>query len=194
MLSKNKLVDLYLKKGKSMQEIASILGCSLHKVSYWMNKHEIKSRTISDAVYLKNNPAGDPFKIKTPNNLREAELFGMGLGLYWGEGTKADKVSVRLGNTDPKLIKKFIEFLVKFFEIKKEDLRFSLQLFSDIPQREAMDFWKKWLNINPSQFYKVTITKSRSAGTYKKKSPYGVIIVYYHNKRLRDIIVNMLPM
>lgn len=194
MLLKEKLFDLYTKKKRSMQEIADIFGCSLHKVSYWMNKHDIKIRTISNAVYLKNNPEGDPFKIKIPRNIEEAKLFGLGLGLYWGEGTKADKSSVRLGNTDPKLIKKFIEFLDKGFSVKKEDLKFGLQLFSDMDQNKALDFWLKWLNINLSQFYKVTVTKSRSLGTYRKKSQYGVVTVYYHNKRLRDIIVNMLPM
>jgi hypothetical protein len=39
-------------------------------------------------------------------------LFGMGLGLYWGEGTKRGKGGMRITNTDAKMIKKFIEFLV----------------------------------------------------------------------------------
>ena len=194
MLDKYKLKYIYFIKKKSMQEIADIFGCSLHKVQYWMEKYEIKSRSRSDAVYLRHNPNGDPFKFRWPKNLAEAELFGLGLGLYWGEGTKADKVSVRLGNTDPALIKKFRDFLIKFFDIKNSDLHFGLQLFTDMKVDEALDFWKKKLKINHSQFYKPIITKSRSVGTYRKKSRYGVLTIYYHNKKMRDILVSMLPM
>lgn len=194
MLNKEKLIDLYIKKGKSMKDIAELLGCSLHKVKYWMEGHNINIRSISEAVYLKNNPDGDPFKIQLPKNLEEAKLFGLGIGLFWGEGTKANKDSVRLGNTDPKLIKRFMDFLVKFFNIQKNDLKFGLQLFTDVSKKEALDFWRKELRINNSQFYKIILTKSRSTGTYRKKSKYGVLTVYYHNKKLRDILVNMLPM
>ena len=106
--SEKKLAKLYLEQNKSAQDIADIFKCSLNKIWYWMGKYKIKPRTISEAIYRKNNPNGDPFKIKYPSTLKEAMLFGFGLGLYWGEGTKANKFAVRLGNTDSKLIKKFI--------------------------------------------------------------------------------------
>ena len=194
MLSKEKLYNLYINQGKSKQDIASLLGCSLHKVSYWMNAYAIKTRSISDAIYLKRNPGGDPFLFQVPNNIDEAKLFGLGIGLYWGEGTKASKSSVRLGNTDPKLIKKFMDFMVRFFNIKKSDFSFGLQIFTDIPVKEAMDFWTKELRIKPNQFNKPVVTKSGSIGTYRKKSRYGVLTVMYHNKKLRDLLVGMLPM
>lgn len=117
----------------------------------------------------------------------------MGLGLYWGEGTKAAKNSIRLGNTDPRLIFRFIEFLVSFFAISKTDLRFGLQIFTDINPRTALDFWVKELKINRKQFYKITVTKSRSLGTYRQKSQFGVLTVYYLNKKARDILVGSLP-
>jgi len=194
MLEKDKIFELYHKKGKSMQEIADTLGCSLHKVAYWMEKHEIKRRSRSDATYLKRNPDGDPFKFNSPKNLEEAKLFGLGLGLYWGEGTKANKNSVRLGNTDPELIKRFMDFLIIFFAIKKDDMYFGLQIFSDINPNAVLDFWVKRLKIKRSQINNPVITKSRSLGTYKKKSEYGVLTVMYHNKKLRDLLVSLLPM
>ncbi len=193
MIKKDILEKLYFKDGKSMKDIARYLGCSQHKVEYWMQKHVLKIRTISDAVYLKNNPNGDPFKFNPPKNIKDAELFGFGLGLYWGEGTKADKGAVRLGNSDHLLIEKFIQFLTKVFTIKRSDLKFGLQLFNDTPSNEALDFWQKKLKIDKSQFYKTVVTKSRGSGTYRKKSKYGVLTVYYHNRKLRDLLVNMLP-
>jgi hypothetical protein len=190
--SKDILVNLYLRQGKSAQDIADIFKCSLNKIRYWMEKYEIKTRTISEAVYIQKNPNGDPFKLNYPKNLNEGKLFGFGLGLYWGEGTKANKYAVRLGNSDYRLIKKFIEFLEKIFSVKKQDLRFSLQLFNDIDPVEALKFWQKSLGVKINQFYKSTISKSVRKGTYGKKSQFGVLTLYYHNKKLRDLLVNLL--
>ncbi|MFH0806150.1 MAG: hypothetical protein V1885_00240 [Candidatus Brennerbacteria bacterium] len=179
--------------GKSMQEIADVLGCSLHKVKYWMEKYRLPRRKYSEALYLKNNPKGDPFRLTLPHTLKEAELYGMGLGLFWGEGNKMDPRSVRLGNTNPLLIEKFLNFLVATFHVRREDFKFSLQIFSDMNPSVAMDFWAKHLKIKRDQFYKTTVTRSGSIGTYRKKSKYGVLTVYYHNKKLRDLLVGLLP-
>ena len=192
MIEKAKLESWYFKERKSQQEIADVLGCSLHKVSYWVGKHGIKTRSISDAIYLRHNPHGDPFKFSPPRTIADFQLFGLGMGLYWGEGTKANKDSVRLGNTDPALIKQFINFLVRFFGIERKDLRFGIQIFTDIGMGVAMDFWIKKLRIHRSQFYKPIVTKSGSLGTYRKRSEYGVVTVMYHNKRLRNLLVDML--
>ena len=106
MIPKEQLKELYTLKNYSSKQIGAILGCSETKINYWMRKHHIKKRSVSEAVYIKWNPDGDPFKIKTPANVEEAILYGLGLGLYWGEGTKSNKFSIRLGNTDPFFIKK----------------------------------------------------------------------------------------
>ena len=177
-----------------MQEIAGILACSLNTVVYWMKRHQIPSRSHSEATYVKRNPEGDPFCFKPPKTKKEIELFGTGIGLYWGEGNKANVNSIRLGNTDPKLIQKFMEFLVIIFGIKEEDLTFSLQLFTDIDSEVALDFWIKNLNIQRSQINKPIITPSGAVGTYRKKSQYGVLTVMYHNKKLRNLLISFLPM
>ncbi len=192
MISKKKLEYLYLTRGKSMKEIAQIQACSVNGVQYWIKKYNIKTRSISDAVYLKNNPNGDPFHLRQPESLEEATLFGMGVGLYWGEGTKASTSSVRLGNTDPILIDTFIQFLEKFFSLRRSQLKFGLQLFSDMSEDEGLDFWSKTLRIEKTQFYKVIVTPYRSLGTYRKKSKHGVITIYFHNRKLRDILVKLL--
>jgi hypothetical protein len=193
MIQKLLLQELYTDRGKSMMEIANHLGCSANAVDYWMRKHKIPKRTISDAVYIKNNPDGDPFVIPTIKTLDQAELYGLGIGLYWGEGTKANKWAVRLGNTDPELLKAFKRFLVELFEIDPIDLRYGLQIFTDINQEGALNYWYSQLEATPEQFYKVHVTISGSLGTYRHKSQYGVVTLYYHNKKLRDILVGMLP-
>jgi hypothetical protein len=194
MIQKSELKRLYLNNHKSYQEIAAFFHCSVNKVRYWMEKHELKARSKSDAAYIKHNPDGDPFVFRKPATLEEAILFGLGMGLYWGEGTKADKNSIRLGNSNPNLIKNFIKFLTTFFNLKKERLKFSLQIFNDGNPQKALQFWKKELKIQDSQLYKTTITQSRGKGTYRIKNFYGVMIVYFHNKKARDLLISKLPM
>jgi len=193
-LTHKKLKKLYIKNKKSSFEIAKILNISETGVNYWLKKFKIQKRTLSEAIYVKHNPAGDPFKIISPKNLDEAKLFGLGVGLYWGEGTKADKGSVRLGNSDPALMRVFIKFLIKFFNIKKSDLKFHLHTFTDINLRDAKNYWMKELNIKENQFYKPMVTITGKLGNYRKKSKYGVLTVYYNNTKLRNILVNLLPM
>lgn len=184
---------LYADEKKSSREIAGIFGCSEHKVNYWLLAHNIGKRSISEAIYVKNNPNGDPFELRLPKNMYEAKLFGLGLGLYWGKGTKANKNSIRLGNTDPNLIRKFIDFLITFFAVNKSDFTFGLQIFTDINVSEAMDFWIKELRIKKHQISKPVVSISGSVGTYRKKSQYGVLTVMYHNKKLRDLVISLLP-
>lgn len=191
-LSKEVLGKFYITEKKSVSVIAKKLGCSEHKINYWLAEFKIPKRSISESVYLYHNPGGDPFKIMTPQTTEAAFLFGLGVGLYWGEGTKSNKNSVRLGNTDPRLIKKFVEFLVKICGIKKEKLRFGLQVFSDISPGQTLKFWQHELDMPKNQFFPtIIVTPARGLGTYRQKTKYGVLTVYYGNKKLRDILCQM---
>ena len=186
--SKENLVKFYIKQKQSSIEIAEFFNCSAHKVNYWIKKYNIPKRSISEALYIKCNPHGDPFTFHPPTSLKKAMLYGLGLGLYWGEGNKKNLNSVRLGNTDPKLIKKFLEFLETVYFIDKRRLRFGLQIFNDMDSRRVLLFWQKELGISSSRFYKVTVTPTRGIGTYREKTKYGVLSIYFHNKKLRDVI------
>ncbi len=157
-----------------------------------IKQYSIPIRTRSDAMYIKCNPHGDPFCLVNPKSCHEFLIYGIGLGLYWGEGTKASNSSIRLGNTDPYLIKAFIIFLEKVFLIKKSQLTFSLQLFTDINKDEALCYWSTFLCIQMDQFTKSTITKSIRKGTYKNKTKYGVLTLYFHNIKARKSLGELL--
>ncbi len=193
MIQQSLLEDLYTLQSLSMKEIATRLDCSVNKVVYWMDRYAIKRRSIAEAIYIRHNPNGDPFSVKEIISSEDALLMGLGLGLYWGEGTKSNKNSVRLGNTDPDLILCFIKFLVELCGVKKADLRFGLQIFTDISEEEALLFWLEKLGVNRTQLYKVTQTISGSIGTYRQKSLYGVVTVYYNNTKLRNKLISLLP-
>lgn len=188
MILKSKLLKLYLNDKLSVQNIADQLGYSRRGVQYWMNKHNIPTRTMSDAVYVWHNPNGNPFSFRMPNTKKETVLFGVGLGLYWGEGTKSNESAIRLGNTSPELIMVFINFLTVFFGVKRNDLKFGLQIFSDLDPKIVLDFWIKKLEVKKEQFQKPVVTISGSIGTYRHKSEYGVVTVHYNNIKATQIL------
>jgi hypothetical protein len=174
-----------------MQEISDKTGRSLHQVIHCLDKYDIPRRFPSEAAYIKWNPNGDPFKIKNKLNKNEILLKGLGLGLYWGEGNKASDHSVRLGNSDPKLIRSFREFLIKICGIKEEKLRYSLLLFNDASKSNAIDFWNKELDLMPNRIKSIFSLKPRGKGTYKKKSMTRVLIIEFCNTKLKKKIDKM---
>ncbi len=186
-LGKAELEQLYVTQKYSVHDIAMKYRCSDQRINYWLFKHKIPKRSISEAIYIKRNPLGDPFKFQKPINKEEIFLFGLGLGLYWGEGTKKSN-AVRLGNTDPRLIKKFVEFLVTIYCVPVSKFRFGLQIFSDMSKKEALQFWSNTLGVPKDRFLKVIRTPARGVGTYREKTKHGVLTIYVSNKKLRDLL------
>ncbi|NBV77875.1 hypothetical protein EBR66_06950 [bacterium] len=191
MLEKLALKDLYAYKGFSVAVVAQKMHCSQSTVNYWLAKHKIKKRSISQAIYKKWNPHGDPFRKMPIDNIPKAVLFGVGVGLYWGEGTKSNPTSIRLGNSDPRLIRVFVSFLEHCFAIQRSKLRFGLQIFGDMDADKTIAFWKRELSVSRKQFLpSVVVTPHRGVGNYRVKTKTGVVTLYFHNKKLRDIIVS----
>ena len=182
---------MYVLEKYSVAAIANKFSCSENKINYWLSKYSIKKRSISDAMYIYKNPHGDPFLIREPKTLAQGILFGLGIGLYWGEGSKKGTGGARLTNTDPKIIRKFIDFLEMFFEIDRNKLRFSIQIFNDLSRDATLEYWVRELRVKKDQFYKTIVSKIRGKGTYKHRSEHGVIIIYFNNIRLKKIILHM---
>lgn len=191
-MKKEILIDLYQNKKLSVSQISNQSGYSQGKINYWLLKHKISKRSISDAVYLKIHPTGDPFSFNYPKTTEDVFLYGLGLGLYWGEGTKASPNSVRLGNSDPDLLNTFIKFLFKIYKVRKVDLRFGLQIFEGMKEDEALEYWCRVLSVNKNKFYKVIFKKPVGKGTYKNKNIKGVITIYYNNVKLRNALCDNL--
>jgi hypothetical protein len=186
MITKEQLEKLY-NKGLSMMEIATKIGRSNSGVKYLAEKYNIPRRSRSEANYLKYNPAGDPFKIKKLKTRKELELFHFGIGLFLGEGTKKNKFNVTFVNSDPRILQLFLKFLREICGVEERKIKAALNIFSDVNNKEAIDFWNKITKISVDRFNKTTIRKSKG-GTYKKKSPYGTLTVYVANVKLKAIM------
>ena len=189
--SAKQLRELY-QQGFSMRSMANKLGCSEHVILYWMDKYGISRRSLSDAIYLQSNPDGDPFAIKRKFNVDEAFLHGLGIGLFWGEGTKMTPNSVRVANSDPGVILLFRKFLLEICGLKKEKLRYGLVCFQDTDPGEVGRYWGNKLQISPEKFGKIVRIPSQGRGTYKHKSAYGVCTLVVGNTKLKQWIMEQI--
>lgn len=190
-MDKDQLRNLYL-SGKSVSQVARTLNCSIHKVVYWMDVYGISRRSRSAAGYLQHNPNGDPFKIKRKLSPSEKFLKGVGLGIYWGEGTKTTKYSLRVANTDPAVIKVFREFLRHICLVREDKITYSIVSFNDTDPEVSRSYWSKQLGILPTKFGKITIIPKQGKGTYKKKSAFGVCTIQLSNIKLRSWVMGEL--
>lgn len=189
--SKIKLQTMYDNE-KSMAEIAHLLHCSIHTIVYWMRKYDIKRRCHSDATYLKENPNGDPFHIKKLSTNQDHLLYGIALGLFWGEGTKATSYSVRLTNTDPAMIKLFRTFLIKICQVNLDKIRYSIVTFNDSNPSTVANYWAKELRISKNKFGTIVSIPPQGKGTYKRKSLYGVCSITVSNIKLKSWITDQI--
>ena len=170
-----------------MMDIAERENLSNSGVAYLMNKYGIKRRPRSEANYIKYNPKGDPFKIKQLKSKRDFELFNLGVGLFLGEGTKKNKFSLNLTNSDPKIIKLFLKFLREICGVKGEKFRAGLNIFDDIDVKKTTRFWSKTTQIPLFRFLKPTVRKNKG-GSYKNKSLRGTLTIYVLNKKLKELM------
>ncbi len=62
-----------------MWDIAQILSVTPATIIYWMKKHNLQRRSSSECAYVKQNPNGDPFRIKNKLTDKDKELLLLGI-------------------------------------------------------------------------------------------------------------------
>lgn len=75
--------------------------------------------------------------------------------LYLGEGSKT-RQGLRLGNSNPRVIRFYIHALIKIYGLPKESLYFALHLRADQNATKEKAFWSKALNMPIASFRYVT--------------------------------------
>ena len=107
----------------------------------------------------------------------------LGLMLYWGEGDKAKDYFVAVTNTNPKILKYFLFWFRKYFEIEEKRLKCRLYIWNNLNEVKAKKFWSRELNIPSSQFTKSYISKSKP-NVRKIRHEYGVCRVSFGSKKI----------
>ena len=120
--------------------------------------------------------------------LNQKALEVAGLFLYWGEGNKNTQGSVALNNTDPLVVKFYLYWLVRIFEVPKERIKVGLQLYSDMDKKKEMRWWSTLLRLPMSQFQKPYIKTSLRTSIDHKGYGHGTCGLVINNVRLKERI------
>ncbi len=193
-------------KGMSYSQIKDHIGVSKSTLSGWLKDFPLSEKRIRE---LRDN---SPIRIERYRNTMRAkkearlkmvyekvskdigvfskrEIFLLGMFLYWGEGTKAKNTSVALTNTNPAMVKFFINWLDSF-NVQRKKLKVKLYLYSDMNINKSIAFWSKELRIPVSQFTKPYIKKTNLASiTYKNGFGKGTCCVMFDNRDLLEYII-----
>ena len=184
---KLKAVDLR-KQGFSYTDIKEKIGVSKSTLSDWLKDLPYKP---NDSVLRKferaralSSQARIKVRIESEKNaqaialkdvgekMSSRDLLFFGLGLYMGEGSKSDMVS--LANSDLEVIKLAIVWLKKAYGLRNHNFSIRIHLYPDSDIPKCLDYWARNTGLPLSQFHKVSI--DRRTGKMKKhqgKLPYG---------------------
>lgn len=172
--------------GHSYSEISTLCRITKSTAQLWTHKVEItkegKSRikAISDNGRKKAGEVHRARKIKTETEAREwarnkvseinfnSSLMQILLAcIYYCEGAKDTGSGLIFTNSDPMMMKGFVNMLEKSFGVDRRLMRIAMHLHSYHDEKEMKKFWGESLGLHPSQFNK-TFWKKESGITIHK--------------------------
>jgi transcriptional regulator with XRE-family HTH domain len=185
-------------EGLSMKQIASIVGVSLSSVSLWVRDIEldaVKNASMRSRAARRRGEARaaharalrrDAQERGRERAARGDPLHLAGCMLFWAEGDK-HRNGVRLSNSDPDLLRLFVNFLRDCYEAEIARIAVTCYLFADHLERqlEVEDYWLRALGL-PESCLRRSIVNVYSKYSQKKrcnKLPYGTCKVAYNDTR-----------
>lgn len=163
-------------KGESIKSIARKIGVSTSTISLWCKDIKLTKEQITQ---LEKN-ARDPYygrrlayslKQQSDRKIKEKEIFKSakeligdlskrdlliaGTALYWAEGFKKDNM-VGFANTDPEMIKFFLNWVLNCLEVNPEliRLRVGINEHHKYREKDIQEYWSKVTKISLGSFYK----------------------------------------
>lgn len=175
--------DLYYRRKFSMREVAERFGVSPDAVVYFMRRHNLPRRSFSEINRDRFEKKKPSFETRKGLNAIERELKVAGTMLYWGEGYKSERASfVDFANSDPSMVKVFVNFLRKIYKLNESKFRVLLYCYADQNVPNLIRFWSELTGIPKKQFTKPYVRKDFRGD--KRKMPYGLVHIRYIDKKL----------
>ena len=107
--------------------------------------------------------------------------------LFWAEGSNR-RNNVCFTNSDPAMLRFFVGFLRRYFDVDDGAMRVTCNLFADHAerQREIEDFWLELLELPRTCLCKsiVNVYSKHSQKKRKNKLPYGTCRLVVHDTRI----------
>ena len=117
--------------------------------------------------------------------ITKRELWLFGIALYWAEGSKEKDYhpgsGVQFTNSDPRMVKLFLEWLVKICHVAKNTISFDIFIHQNSKKnlRKIIDYWSKEIHF-PVVYFKHIYLKKNIIKTHRYNvgnSYYGVVKV-----------------
>ncbi|MCR4285280.1 MAG: hypothetical protein NUW00_00120 [Candidatus Kaiserbacteria bacterium] len=153
------------KSGKTYAEILSTIPVSKSTLSLWLRSVNLSTKqkqritAKKQASQLKGAQARRSTRIaetqrifasskETLGTFSSRDLFILGIGLYWAEGTKEKvyrpSVPIEFANSDPKMITLFMKWLRKCIYVPDTDIQLILHIHQN-RQNDISNFKKFWM-------------------------------------------------
>lgn len=197
------------KKGWSYSAIKTKLGIAKSTASAWLNEYPLSHDQLAKLQFnnehrieayretmakkkqaLLNNSIAEQEQII--GNLTEQELYVAGLALYWGEGGKTRYSTLTFANTDPRMIKFFLTWLLKAMHYPFDRIRIKMQLYKDMSIVDEMRYWQRVTGLGADQFKRPYIKETTLRGlTYKNRGHGTCNIIASGLKFARPVFAGM---
>lgn len=172
-------------QGWTYDQIEAELGCSRSSVSLWVRdlpKPERK-RTPEEAAAIARRGWEAKLRVREEErqrtkeeakqaigNLSARELFLVGVGLYWAEGSKDKpydrRENVTFVNSDPDMVRVYLAWL-DLLGVERKRLRFTVMIHESADVAGAERYWAELVEADQSAFNK-TALKTHNPKTVRK--------------------------
>ncbi|WKX09828.2 hypothetical protein [Streptomyces sp. NL15-2K] len=185
-------------QGWTYDQIQVELGCSKSSISLWVRdlpKPERRKRTREEASAIAKRGWEATLRLREEERQRtqqsaareigqltDRELFLVGIGLYWAEGSKSKpyrrQERVTFVNSDPGMITLFLAWL-NLLGVEPERLRFAVQIHETADVASAEQFWADHVGVERSALLKTTLKKHKPSTNRKNTNEtyYGCLRV-----------------
>jgi hypothetical protein len=185
------------RKGRSIRSIATQLSVAKSTVSIWCGDLKLtqkqKEHLLKNAIKAghkgrligaemnrkKKQRLIDFYKRSAKKEIRGLSLRDFliaGVALYWGEGSKSDKLT--FSNSDPIMIKFMFRWFQKIVGVKKEEFmpRIFINEMHKPRIKKVIKFWVSLLGLPVEQFGNPTFLKMTQKKIYENyNSYYGIL-------------------
>jgi predicted transcriptional regulator len=180
-------------RGYSIKQIAALLRVSTSSVSLWVRDIELTheqhkalrernpayNRQLNGRAIASANRRAERVAYQEQGRVlaRRADmLHAAGCMLYWAEGAR-ERNAVRFSNSDPEMVRMFVDFLRSYFQVADEHIRLTCHLYADHidRQREIERFWLDVTGLSQASLCRsiVNVYSKYSARKRVNMLPYG---------------------
>ncbi|MCX6724416.1 MAG: hypothetical protein NT155_04620 [Candidatus Staskawiczbacteria bacterium] len=198
---KNKAIELR-KQGFSYAEILKKIPVAKSSLSLWLRsvglskKQEQRLTDKKLASALRGSKKRKEIRIALTNeikrkaqeevgNLTERELWLISTALYWAEGSKEKNYrpgsGVQFSNSDPRMIRLFLSWLLGTVDIPKEDIGIDIYIHESHKNtiNRVINYWAEQINFSRDNFQHIYFKKNKIDTKRKNtgKDYYGLLRV-----------------